>query len=174
MGTVENELYTIRRARPEDAEALGAAQREIARTPGRLASRPEELDDRALRDKIALLSGHDAGASAVIEAGGVIVGHAFLEPHKLAALSHVAFLTIVIHEGWQGRGLGRMLMKHLIGWAREHPRIEKLELQVRSSNVAAIRLYESLGFVEEGRKTKRLKYGPDDYLDDVYMALWVG
>jgi hypothetical protein len=46
-------------------------------------------------------------------------------------------------------------------------------LQVRSSNTLAIKLYESLGFAEEGRKTKRLKYGPDDYQDDVYMALWV-
>ena len=61
----------------------------------------------------------------------------------------------------------------LIDWARAHPGIEKFELQVRSSNARAIKLYEGLGFVEEGRKTRRLKYGPNDYQDDVYMALWV-
>jgi len=36
-----------------------------------------------------------------------------------------------------------------------------------------IRLYERLGFIEEGRETKRLKDGPDDYQDDIYMAQWV-
>jgi putative acetyltransferase len=45
---------------------------------------------------------------------------------------------------------------------------------VRSSNEGAIALYRSLGFVEEGRKTRRLKVGAGEYLDDVYMALWVG
>lgn len=48
------------------------------------------------------------------------------------------------------------------------------ERQVRASNEPAMALYRSLGFVEEGRKTRRLKLGPDAYLDDVYMALWVG
>ena len=65
-------------------------------------------------------------------------------------------------------------MNELLRWARSDPRIEKIELQVRSSNEPAIHLYRSLGFVEEGRKTKRLKTGPNEYLDDVYMALWVG
>jgi len=65
-------------------------------------------------------------------------------------------------------------MQYLISWARDNPAIEKFELQVRSSNERAIRLYESLGFREEGRKVKRLKYGPGVYVDDVYMAIWVG
>jgi len=65
-------------------------------------------------------------------------------------------------------------MNELLGWARSDPRVEKVELQVRSSNEPAIGLYRSLGFVEEGRKTRRVKIGPGEYIDDVYMALWVG
>jgi ribosomal protein S18 acetylase RimI-like enzyme len=65
-------------------------------------------------------------------------------------------------------------MNELLSWARSNPRVEKVELQVRSSNVGAIALYRSLGFVEEGRKTRRLKISADEYIDDVYMALWVG
>jgi RimJ/RimL family protein N-acetyltransferase len=174
MRTVDPQEYTIRKAKPEDAATLAAAEREIAKLPGRLASRPEELKDEMFREKISFLSGHDSGLYVVIESDGKIVGHAFLEPHQLAATSHVVSLTIAIHEGHQGRGLGRRLMNHLIGWAQSHPRLEKFELQVRSSNVRAIKLYQSLGFVEEGRKTRRLRYGPGDYQDDVYMALWVG
>jgi putative acetyltransferase len=81
---------------------------------------------------------------------------------------------IAVHEGHQRQGVGRALMNSLLRWARSNPRVEKVELQVRSSNEPAIALYRSLGFVEEGRKTRRLKIGPNEYLDDVYMALWVG
>lgn len=171
---MQRQNLLIRKATPDDASILAEAERAIARTPGQLASRPEELKDEAFREKIVALSGNDSALYLVVEQGGGIVGHAILEPHKLAATSHVVFLTIAIHEGHQGMGIGKMLMRHLIEWARAHPKIEKFELQVRSSNIRAIKLYEGLGFVEEGRKTKRIKYGPDDYQDDVYMALWVG
>jgi ribosomal protein S18 acetylase RimI-like enzyme len=164
----------IRPAIPADAPILAAAEREIAKIPGHLASRPEELKDESFREKIEALAKNDSAAYVVLEDNGVIVGHSIAEPHRLANLAHVVFLTIAIHEGHQGQGLGRILMEHLVSWARAHEKIGKFELQVRSSNVRAIRLYESLGFVEEGRKTRRIKYGPDDYRDDVYMGLWVG
>ncbi|MEK7356728.1 MAG: N-acetyltransferase [Bdellovibrionota bacterium] len=165
---------TIRSARPEDAPILAAAEREIAKIPGRLASRPEELKDESFFEKVEALSKLDTGLYVVIEVDGKVVGHALLEPHKLASTAHVVSLTIAIHEGAQGQGLGRKLMEYLIAWARGNQKIEKFELQVRSSNARAIKLYESFGFVEEGRKTRRLKYAGGQYLDDVYMALWVG
>lgn len=163
----------IRPARLEDAPILAAAEREIAKVPGQLASRPEELKDEAFSEKIGALAKLDTAAYVVIESDDVIAGHAIVEPHRLANLGHVVFLTLAIHDGHQGKGLGRILMEHLIAWARANPKIEKFELQVRASNDRAIKLYESLGFVEEGRKIKRLKFGPGDYRDDVYMALWV-
>jgi RimJ/RimL family protein N-acetyltransferase len=165
---------TFRNAMPEDAPILAEAEREIAKTPGRLASSPNELKDEHFREKIIALSSIETGLYVVIEEDGAIVGHAVLDPHKLASTAHVVSLTIAIHEGHQGKGLGKKLMQYLIEWTKNHPKIEKFELQVRSSNTRAINLYKSLGFAEEGRKTKRLKYGPNEYLDDVYMALWVG
>ena len=114
------------------------------------------------------------GNYLVAEHAGEIVGHALLEPLALAVTAHVVRLTIAVHEGHQGRGIGRALMHELLRWARADPRVDKVELQVRSSNARAIALYSSLGFVEEGRKTRRLKLGPGVYLDDIYMALWVG
>ena len=165
---------TIRTARPDDAAVLAAAERAIAAVPGRLVSRPEEIDDEAFRKTIDALAGSERGRYLVAEHGGAVVGHAFLEPLGHAATCHVVRLTIAVHEGHQRRGVGRALMNDLLGWARSNPRVEKVELQVRSSNEPALALYRSLGFVEEGRKTRRLKIGPGAYLDDVYMALWVG
>lgn len=165
---------SIRKARPEDASVLAAAERAIASIPGMLASRPEEIDDDAVREMILALNDRGRGHYLVAEHAGTVIGHAFLESLSLAATSHVVRLTIAVHEGHQGRGVGRALMNELLRWARANPHVEKVELQVRSSNERAIALYRSLGFVEEGRKTKRLKIGPNEYLDDVYMALWVG
>lgn len=163
----------IRKALPDDAAILARAEREIAKTPGRLASRPDELKDEAFREKILALAKIEAALYVVMEMNESIVGHAVLEPHKLASTSHVVSLTIAIHEGHQGRGYGKLLMRHLVEWAKANPKVEKFELQVRSKNRHAIRLYESFGFKEEGRKIRRLKYGPGDYQDDIYMALWV-
>jgi ribosomal protein S18 acetylase RimI-like enzyme len=47
-------------------------------------------------------------------------------------------------------------------------------LHVRSSNAGAISLYTKMGFVVEGVRTKQIKLGPDSYLDNIAMALWVG
>lgn len=164
----------IRHARPEDAPLLAAAERTIARVPGRLASRPDEIVDDAVRRLIVDLEAQGRGIYLVAERAGAIVGHALLEALALAVTSHVVRLTIAVHEGHQGQGVGRALMNELLRWARSNPRVDKVELQVRSSNDRAIALYRSLGFIEEGRKTRRLKLGPNEYLDDIYMALWVG
>jgi putative acetyltransferase len=168
------DTLSIRRARPEDAPLLAAAERAIARIPGRLASRPEEIVDDAVRRTIVELNERGRGNYLVAERAGTIVGHALLEPLALAVTAHLVRLTIAVHDGHRRRGVGRALMDELLRWARATPGVDKVELQVRSSNDPAIALYRSLGFVEEGRKTRRLKLGPNDYLDDVYMALWVG
>lgn len=168
------ETLSIRRAEVADAPLLASAEREIARVPGLLASRPEEIDDDAVRRMIVALNEGGRGNYLVAEEGGEIVGHALLDSLTLAVTSHVVRLTIAVNVGAQGRGVGRALMERLLLWARSNPRVEKVELQVRSSNERAIGLYRSLGFAEEGRKSRRLKIGPGEYLDDVYMALWVG
>src|SRR5258708_6614155 len=129
---------TIRDARVEDAPVLAAAEREIARVPGRLASRPHELNDDLFRDKISNLATSDTGKYVVIECEGTIAGHALLDPLKLEATAHVVDLTIAIHEGHQGKGLGKALLSHLLQLARSNPQIEKVMLHVRSSNTNAI------------------------------------
>ncbi|MFO0580604.1 MAG: GNAT family N-acetyltransferase [Polyangia bacterium] len=161
-------------ARVEEAGLLAEAQRVIARIPGRLASTPGELLDEVFRERIARLGGSECGRFIVAKIDGAVVGHALLEPLKLAVTSHVVDLTIAVHEGYQGRGIGTRLLSHLIDWARANPRVERIELRVRASNRSAIALYKKLGFVEEGRMVRRLKIGPERYLDDLIMALWVG
>ena len=163
----------IRSARADDAARLAAAERQIARVPGRLASLPTEIGEASFRAKIEELATLQRGTFAVVEVGGVVVGHGSLDPLRLATTAHVVMLSMAIHEGFQGRGLGRMLLDHLCEWATAHRAVEKIELHVRSSNPIAIALYQRCGFQEEGRKRRRVKYR-EGYVDDVMMGKWVG
>ena len=164
---------TIRPARVEDAPLLAAAERAIAATPGLLVPLPAELTDERCAQKIAALAGADNGRFLVAEHDGAPVGHAMLDPLPYAAVRHVVHLTLVAHAGWQGRGVGRALLEQLIEWAQSAPAVEKIELNVRASNAAAIALYRKVGFAEIGRWQRRVKIAPDRYVDDVAMELLV-
>jgi len=162
-------VVTIRRARVADALALCAAERETARVPGRLVSQPHELHEEAFAQKIAALE-HD-GIYLVAEHDGAVVGHALLEPAgSLAALAHVRTLTIVVHPPHTGRGIGTALTHALLDWVRMHPAVRRVELRVRATNAAAIRLYERCGFTEESRFRGRLRLPDGTLLDDIGMT----
>ena len=159
---------TLRRARTEDAATLAAAEMETARTPGLLISRPDELKAEAFAATIARLS--DAGCYLVAEQDGDPVGHALLEPGLLAARSHVFQLTILVHPGHTGQGIGKRLMQALLDWAEQEERVDKVELRVRSSNRVAIGLYRRFGFLEEGRFRAQLRLPDGTLLDDIAMG----
>jgi len=171
--TNHEHITTIRDARVEDAAVIVAALREIARIPGRLASRPHELIEETIKKKIVNLFESDTGKFIVFEFEGNIIGHALLEPLPLEVTSHVVDLTMAVHEGYQGKGYGKLLLLNLVEWAKSNPKIEKIMLHVRSSNQIAISLYKRLGFVVEGTRIKQIKLGPNSYLDNIAMGLWV-
>lgn len=60
-----------------------------------------------------------------------------------AGESHIT--TIAVHPDYRSCGYGRMLMMTLIEYSKKH-NADTMVLEVRVSNSAAIRLYDSLGF----------------------------
>jgi ribosomal-protein-alanine N-acetyltransferase len=75
-------------------------------------------------------------------------------------------LNCCVAPQWQGRGLGRQLMEHLLQVAREY-QTELLYLEVRPSNTHAVRLYERLGF--EGIALRRNYYPADEGREDALV-----
>ena len=159
--------YTIRRAKLDDAKTLCEAEKFYAKTPGFLVSDPSELKIENFLQKISTCY------YIVDQKDNQIVGHAFLENMSMLRLSHIARLTIVVHEGHGRAGVGTPLMNDLISWAKASEDIEKIELLVRASNIAAISLYEKLGFQTEGRFKNRIKIADHHYQDDLSMALYL-
>jgi putative acetyltransferase len=162
-------VITIRRAVIEDALTLCAAAQETACTPGFLVLQPDELLPEAFDSFIAALS-DGSGYYVVAEEQGQLVGHAFLKPMDHRATSHVFVLTIVAHPGHTDRGIGTAIMNDLADWARRTPRVQKVELCVRSTNARARRLYEKFGFVEEGCIRNRICLPAGKFIDDIAMA----
>jgi L-phenylalanine/L-methionine N-acetyltransferase len=164
---------TIRPARVADAPALAQAERAIAATPGLLVPQPAEVTDERVAQKIAALAAADNGRYVVAQCAADLVGHGMLDPLPFAAVRHVVHLTLAVHLGWQGRGVGRAILASLIEWARTADAVEKIELNVRSTNRAAQALYRTMGFTEIGRWRRRVQIAPGHYVDDVAMELLV-
>ncbi|MDD5306271.1 MAG: ribosomal protein S18-alanine N-acetyltransferase [Deltaproteobacteria bacterium] len=76
-------------------------------------------------------------------------------------------LNLAVHPRWRRRGLGRMLVDHLLAEARMEGRIEVL-LEVRVSNNAAQDLYRRVGFHEI---MVRRRYYSDNGEDALVMML---
>jgi ribosomal-protein-alanine N-acetyltransferase len=73
--------------------------------------------------------------------------------------------TVAVSPERQGRGLGRALVREALAVMRKE-NARRCLLEVRVSNVAALHLYESLGFVEDGRRANyyRTESGREDAL----------
>lgn len=81
----------------------------------------------------------------VIEAGIDIAGYGIMSMG--AGEAHI--LNVCVREEYRGRGLARKVLLYLLDRARNAGMLEAF-LEVRPSNTAAARLYDSLGFEQVG------------------------
>lgn len=85
--------------------------------------------------------------SWVFEHQGEVIGYGLMSTG--AGEAHI--LNICVHPSYQGRGLGRRLLQHLVQLAARH-KAQTVFLEARPSNTAALQLYHSLGFNEVGQR----------------------
>ena len=78
-----------------------------------------------------------------IEHKGKLVAYAIMS----VAASEAHILNLCVAPDYCGQGIGRELMRYLIGDASEH-QVQMVMLEVRPSNPIALHLYNSLGFNE--------------------------
>lgn len=166
-------MIQIRRAVREDAAALAAIERAVAQEPGLLISRPHELRAEAFAATIDKIERGGGGVYLVAEREGTVVGHALLDSTPMEGLRHVVRLNIVVAAGREGQGIGEVLLREAIRWAQGAADVEKIELSVRASNLRAIRLYQKLGFAQEGRLRGRVRLPDGSFVDDLTMGLFV-
>ena len=103
-------------------------------------------------------------------ADGQVAGYVTLKPAtELRASDHVLHVAgLAVDESYRRRGVGRALMDAAIAEATRRG-ARRLTLRVLGPNVAARRLYEDCGFVDEGVLRGEFQLDGED-VDDVLMA----
>ncbi|MCX8164757.1 MAG: ribosomal protein S18-alanine N-acetyltransferase [Aquificaceae bacterium] len=76
----------------------------------------------------------------VLEKEGKVIGYAVV----WKAYEDASLMSIAIKKDFWGKGYGKKLMSFLVDYFR--PKAKRFLLDVRRSNIKAIRLYQSLGF----------------------------
>ena len=130
---------------------------------------PEEQERKWIQDHLD----RPGWLVLVAEVSGTPIGLVSVEngPHRRVA--HRSTFGVSVAEPWRGQGVGTALLETLLEWATANPLIEKIGMDVFSSNETAIRLYRKMGFSEEGFKPKEIKIGREQYVDVVSMYRFV-
>jgi RimJ/RimL family protein N-acetyltransferase len=167
---------TLRTATVDDADAVFRNRFRIAESTRFILTSPQDLRSDTIANQRAFLAGNfdrDDAITLAPTSDGQIAGLCGVtrSPTHRHRNRHVASLGIALLPEWRGAGLGRALTEVLIAWARAHPQLERLTLEVVSRNTAGIRLYESLGFAYEGRMKRAVRYDDGDYDDELFYAL---
>lgn len=160
----------IRRAIPDDAEAISAIWRVIcAERVYTAVNRPFTPEQE--RAYIASLSEREGIFVAEVE--GRIIGFQSLDlwVKYTDSFDHVGTLGTFVLPEWRNRGIGHRLGEHTLAFARAH-RYEKLVVYVRAGNQPAQAFYRSLGFVPCGRLTRQVKID-GRYEDEILMEMFL-
>lgn len=102
--------------------------------------------------------------------GADIVGWCDISPRTREGFTHCGGLGMGVRKDYRRLGIGTRLLDQTLLRAKELG-LERVELEVLSSNTPAIRLYEKAGFVVEGVKRKGRKLD-GEYDDLVQMVLF--
>ena len=164
----------IRKARPEDAEALLEYCRAVGGESDNLNFGPEGLPlsveaERAYLAK-TLESSRDLYLICVEE--GAILGVANFTAYGRERLAHRGEFSISVRRAYWGRHIATRLLERIIEFAKGIPGMEVISLEVRSDNARAIALYRKFGFEKVGEFPGFFKVrGEDVSCDWMRLAL---
>ncbi len=82
---------------------------------------------------------------------------------------HAGAIGISVHEDWQGKGVGKELMRAIVDLADNWLNLTRLELEVYADNEPAIHLYERFGFEVEG-KLRQHAFRNGEFVDSIMMG----
>lgn len=72
------------------------------------------------------------------------------EPHARPTVGYVK--RVIVHPDFRGKGLAKLIIQHIINFARSEQLAHAIDLHVWEGNHSAIRLYEKLGFKLQHRE----------------------
>lgn len=164
----------IRKLGPEDAEAFAAVRLEALKNdPDAFGSTYDDEKYRPMEEWRARLSPGNEGENGYFGAfaDGEIVGTIGYFRHKGTKARHkAAIVSMYVRQDHRGTGMAAGLMQAALEYLKGLGDIDQVQLAVVSSNPAAVRFYEKMGFQVYGLEKRALKAG-NRFFDETHMYL---
>ena len=157
-------MLTIRPTGIDDALQVAACIDSVAHER-RFLGNTKGFPVEQTRDFIQLVNTL-GGVHLVVLDGDEIVGWCDITPLAYEGLTHVGRLGMGMLPQYRRQGWGTKLASEALRLAFKS-NIERIELEVFASNAGAIKLYQNIGFSEEGCKRDARKL--DGQYDDIIM-----
>ena len=171
---LRGERVVLRPFRPDDVEPLWRAKLEPLKWAQTSASPlvPVTLDEHKAR---YAEPGTPETVQFAVDLDDVLVGRALL--FHVDELARSGEVGLALLPDFQGRGLGKDVLRVLLGYGFRSRNLHRLHLQTLASNEAGLRCYRAVGFVEEGRQ-REAAWLEGRYDDVVLMSVlrpeWAG
>ncbi|MCU1472998.1 MAG: hypothetical protein JWQ92_1066 [Amnibacterium sp.] len=143
---------TLRARAEADLDVLFRLAADLATWEERNESPPAPLTRVAFDARLALADEDQEPGNVrfVVDVDGVAVGTISL--FESNALARHAEVGIALVPEARGQGIGTLAISQLVEFAFVRRNLRRLHLQAIASNAGAIRAYEKVGFVVEGRR----------------------
>ncbi|MCI7812373.1 MAG: GNAT family N-acetyltransferase [Lachnospiraceae bacterium] len=167
----DGEECVLKNAGASDAEAVYESFNLTHGETENLLSYPDENSFDVDQERQFLIEQEKSEYAVEICAfvAGQLAGTAGIEPvGRKEKVKHRAEFGISIEKAYWGRGIGRALTQACMECAEKAGYLQ-IELDVVSTNMAAISLYKSIGFVEYGRNPRRFQTRGGEWQELVLM-----
>ncbi len=168
---IQGREYILRSAREEDAPQLIAYLKQTTAESPYLLREPEEVTLTQEREKSFIRAKEEDERELMLLCfeGDRHVGNcSVMAVSGLMRQVHRCEVAIALYKEYCGRGIGKKMLQTALETAKQMG-YEQAELEVVSSNQAAIRLYEKLGFKQYGVLPHNMKYRDGSYADCIWM-----
>jgi ribosomal protein S18 acetylase RimI-like enzyme len=162
--------YLVRDARPEDGPAMVELLNRVGQEQIYIADEYAQLTSEQ-EAQVILRRNPAVQCILVAEQSGNIAGSLEMIRGTMQKNRHTAVFGMALFPDFRGRGLGGGLLTAAEEWARATG-VEKVTLAVFATNTPAIRMYQRLGYEEEGRRRAQYRI-QDQWVDEIYMARWL-
>ncbi len=166
LGKKIDKKYKIRKAVPVDARGIINCMQSVMNEKIYLVSEYYLLTERGERERLK----NTEDLTLVCEVSYDIVGVLTIQRGMYKKNRHTANLGIAVKSNYRNNKIGTNMIKEALIWCRDQG-ILKVNLEVFSVNVNAIKMYRKLGFQYEGvRKNQFMINGK--YVDDILMTFF--